>query len=84
MYKKTNVNSKCSMRVIKGRTGTTTSGQSAPPEAGTGRPPASGHSTLPNTTGGALRRQNKNALKMLFNQRTRGLARRLPPPLPGV
>lgn len=32
MYKKTNVNSKCSMRVIKGCTGTTTWGQSAPQE----------------------------------------------------
>lgn len=30
MYNKTNVNSKCSMRVIKGCTGRTTYGQSAP------------------------------------------------------
>lgn len=32
MYKKTNVNSKCSMRVIRGCTGTATWGQSAPPQ----------------------------------------------------
>lgn len=32
MYNKTNVNSKCSMRVIKGCTRTTTDGQTAPQE----------------------------------------------------
>lgn len=38
MYNKTNVNSKCSMRVIRGCTGTTTYGQSAPQELALARP----------------------------------------------
>lgn len=71
MYNKTNVNSKCSMRVIKGCTGTTTYGQFAPlpppPGARTSQPLESGHSILPNTTGQALRRQNKEAVKLSFN-----------------
>lgn len=66
MYNKTNVNSKCSMRVIKGCTGTTTFGQSAP-RSGHQPAPESGHSTLPNTSGRALGRENKSVLKMAFN-----------------
>lgn len=65
MYNKTNVNSKCSMRVIKGCTGRTTYGQSAPRSC---HQPAPGiRPRNPDTMGQALQRQNKSALKMSFH-----------------
>lgn len=76
MYNKTNVNSKCSMRVIKGCTGTTTFGQSAP-GSWHHQPPELGHPILPYATGWTLRHENKN-LNVSLNRRTRKLARRLP------
>ena len=62
MYSETNINGKCSMRIIKGCRGTSTYDQSAPLGAGTSQPLESVHSTLPDKTGEALRRQNKKAV----------------------
>lgn len=67
MYNKTNVNSKCSMRIIEGCKGQTPLA-SLPPELA----PASlesGPSTLPNATGWTFRGENKNALRDVIELR---------------